>query len=84
MVLKAVDGVHASTFPQVLIKLICRCAKDHPYHALPIILALANSDADQAEIEAGKILLNRHVLVYSIYVNSFSSIPYCKIIEIAF
>ena len=58
MVIKPVDGVHASTFPQVLIKLICRCAKDHPYHALPIILALANSDADQAEIEAGKILLS--------------------------
>jgi hypothetical protein len=59
MVLQSLAGVHASTFPEVLIKLICRCAKDHPYHALPIILALANSDADQAEIDAGKVFLNK-------------------------
>jgi len=36
-----------------LFRLITRCTKEHPYHALPIIMALANSDADQAEIDAG-------------------------------
>ena len=39
---------------RLLSRLIARCTKEHPYHALPIIMALANSDADQAEIDAGK------------------------------
>ena len=36
-----------SKFPIILQYIIEKCAKKHPYHTLPIILALANSDADE-------------------------------------
>ena len=36
-----------SKFPIILKYIIEKCAKKHPYHTLPIILALANSDADE-------------------------------------
>jgi ataxia telangiectasia mutated family protein len=36
-----------SKFPIILKYIIQKCAKKHPYHTLPIILALANSDADE-------------------------------------
>ena len=36
-----------SKFPLLLKYIITKCAKKHPYHTLPIILALANSDADE-------------------------------------
>ena len=36
-----------SKFPILLKYIILKCAKKHPYHTLPIILALANSDADE-------------------------------------
>ena len=51
MVMKAVDGIHAKEFPQLLLRLIKRCTMDHPYHTLPIVFALANSNADEKEIE---------------------------------
>lgn len=34
--------------------LISRCAKEHPYQTLPIILALSNSNADAFEVSASK------------------------------
>ena len=55
MVLKAIEGVHAKEFPALLVKLIKRCAIDHPHHTLPIVFALANSNADEKEIEGSKI-----------------------------
>ena len=55
MVLKAVDGVHAKEFPALLVKLIKRCAVDHPHHTLPIVFALANSNADENEINGAKV-----------------------------
>ena len=36
-----------SKFPLLLKYIITKCAKKHPYHTLLIILALANSDADE-------------------------------------
>ena len=51
MVMKAADGVHAKEFPQLLLRLIKRCAIDHPHQTLPIVFALANSNADEKEIE---------------------------------
>ena len=50
---KPVSGVHAENFPTLLMTLIRRCARDHPYHILPNILALANSNADEVEMWDG-------------------------------
>ena len=40
-------------FQKNLQNLIFRCGKNHPYHALPIILALANANADEEFIQSG-------------------------------
>ena len=53
MVSKAVPEVHADNFPPLLMTLIRRCGRDHPYHILPTVLALANSNADEAEMWEG-------------------------------
>ena len=53
MVSKSVPGVHSDTFPGLLMGLIRRCGRDHPYHILPTVLALANSNADEAEMWEG-------------------------------
>ena len=50
MVRKAQPGFHAPEFPKLLIRLIKRCAVDHPYQTLPVVFALANSNADEQEI----------------------------------
>ena len=50
MVSQAVEGVHCASFPVVLIDLVRRCAREHPFRLLPTVLALANSSADQAEM----------------------------------
>ena len=55
MVLKPIEGVHAKEFPALLVRLIKRCAVDHPHHTLPIVFALANSNADEKEIEGPKV-----------------------------
>ena len=39
-------------FQNNLQNLIFRCGKKHPYHALPIILALANANADEEYIQS--------------------------------
>ena len=39
-------------FPRVLFKLMVRCANDHPFHTLPVLLALVNANADQEEEQA--------------------------------
>lgn len=41
-----------NTFPRVLANLVMRCAKDHPFHTLPVLLALVNANADQEEEKA--------------------------------
>jgi hypothetical protein len=46
-----------SKFPILLKYIILKCAKKHPYHTLPIILALANSDADEKVIIIFSIFL---------------------------
>ena len=33
-------------FQTVLHKLLVKCGKDHPYHAVPVLMALANADMD--------------------------------------
>ena len=52
-----------SKFPLLLKYIITKCAKKHPYHTLPIILALANSDADEK------------VFIYFLFI--FSNFTYC-------
>ena len=52
MVSKSTQGVHSKSFPKLLYELIRRCANDHPYHILPTILAMANSNADEVEMKA--------------------------------
>lgn len=37
----------STKFPKILNDIIFRCGNKHPYHTLPIILALANSNADE-------------------------------------
>ncbi len=43
-----------SQFARILQKIIFKCAQKHPYHTLPIVLALANSNADEKFTNSGK------------------------------
>lgn len=49
-----IGGANGDVFSQTMNKVIEKCAKDHPYHTLPLILALAlsNKDRDYAESKA--------------------------------
>ena len=35
------------SFWQILAKLLTRCLKEHPFHAIPVLLALANAELDE-------------------------------------
>ncbi|XP_008191052.1 serine-protein kinase ATM isoform X2 [Tribolium castaneum] len=49
-----IGGTSCDTFSQTVNNIIENCARDHPYHTLPLILALAlsNKDRDYAESKA--------------------------------
>ena len=53
-----------SKFPILLKYIITKCAKKHPYHTLPIILALANSDADEKVFNFSFIFFQFSILLY--------------------
>ena len=54
LVSRPTPEVHSSLFPGLLVSVVTRCAQEHPYHILPIILALANSNADEVEMNQGR------------------------------
>ena len=57
------DSLNGTLFPRVLVQLMKRCAQDHPFHTLPVLLALVNANADQEEENAlGKILFLNNYL----------------------
>ena len=60
-----------SKFPILLKYIITKCAKKHPYHTLPIILALANSDADEKVFNFSFIFFS--IFNFIIFFHFFSS-----------
>ena len=56
-----------SKFPILLKYIILKCAKKHPYHTLPIILALANSDADEKVFIFFVYFFQFYILYFSIF-----------------
>ena len=49
----------STEFSSVLFKLMLRCTKEHPHHALPIALALVNAKEDEKYVENAKQAANK-------------------------
>ena len=51
--LSAPNRAEEYSFATVLSELVSRCAREHPLHTMPILLALVNADRDEREIGGG-------------------------------